>query len=75
MGRKATGPTGIAGLPRQKEFCGARGLYFCIWTRASFLGALIHMKGGVFDVENWNMSVLSRFCESLHGQRSGVLRS
>ena len=28
VGRKATGPIGIAGLPKQEKFCGARGLYF-----------------------------------------------
>jgi len=26
VGRKATGPAGIAGLPKQEEFCKARGL-------------------------------------------------
>ncbi len=70
MGRKATGPSGIAGLPKQKKFCEARGLY-C--DTGFFGGPLLNIKKGDFDVNLQEMSFLSRFRKPRPGQRSRTL--
>jgi len=45
VGRKATGPSGIAGLPKQKDFCQTRGLYlamgFLLMGTADFKGGKV----------------------------------
>ena len=49
MGRKATGPSGIAGLPKQKEFCGP-----VVYTQT---GLFVFGREGIFEMETSSSEV------------------
>jgi len=63
---------GIAGLPKEKDFHGARGV-FILNTGSFFMVFSLHSKGGDLDANFKKMSTLSRFQKPQHWIEHRVL--